>query len=621
MSRAEDQPWSPFPVQDWSALPGDPLARTTVDPGWAPPEPARRWWIPLLIFVVIGSMIGVAAYAGARIGLGNAPTAATYYLPKDGAASYERTDTIRELRTTSGFQVTESARYFGITGLLSTDSGFSTRMLAETQDEADTISTWRTTTTAIDNPAVTHQTVRFYRITAAVELLGESAPDAGYIYSPALVELPADIGPDQHWSSTGSAGAIFDYDAIFRSEAGDNGCLKTFGELSYVTKQRQHARTIVLERTWCPGQGVIASSESFADVRRTTVLAPAPLTSPKTVDSSITWAATERWVERDYDSISINPTFGEGSINGTAAPMLPVRTESGLLIRATDTLNDLVAFTPKTQTQWVLVWRSHVPGQILTLTAFGNVLLVTTSERWVVAYSDTGVRLWQQSLDEIAPAPPVRASDGDAVLVDLSGAVRRLGLSTGEVVWRHDVGSDVKVAPAVGDGIVVVMDRGGTTTALNAETGEPAWTLALAGEAADFLGGTLVLIQDQTAHGVVPGTGARLWLRPFFGSFNELATVGDRLVLATQTATVMLDMEGRVITRLPPYRRVTAVGQTFVGWGTAEAEVVSASGAVRQRFALPGFTLAVQDRRTVALPDGVLLTNADWTFSIFADER
>ena len=89
------------------------------------------------------------------------------------------------------------------------------------------------------------------------------------------------------------------------------------------------------------------------------------------------------------------------------------------------------------------------------------------------------------------------------------------------------------------------MDRGGTTTALTAETGEPAWTLALAGEAADFLGGTLVLIQDQTAYGVVPGTGARLWLRPFFGSFNELATVGDRLVLATQTATVMLDMEGR----------------------------------------------------------------------------
>ena len=37
VSRAEDQPWSPFPVQDWSALPEDPLAYTAVDPSWAPP--------------------------------------------------------------------------------------------------------------------------------------------------------------------------------------------------------------------------------------------------------------------------------------------------------------------------------------------------------------------------------------------------------------------------------------------------------------------------------------------------------------------------------------------------------------------------------------------------------
>ena len=110
----------------------------------------------------------------------------------------------------------------------------------------------------------------------------------------------------------------------------------------------------ILERTWCPGQGMVASTESFADVtadHRTR--APAPLTSPKTVDSSITWAAPESWTEHDYDTISINPTFGEGSMSGTPAPMLPVRTESGLVVRATDTLNDLVAFTPKTQTQWV----------------------------------------------------------------------------------------------------------------------------------------------------------------------------------------------------------------------------------------------------------------------------
>ena len=42
----------------------------------------------------------------------------------------------------------------------------------------------------------------------------------------------------------------------------------------------------------------------------------------------------------------------------------------------------------------------------------------------MVAYTDTGVRLWQLRLDEIAPAPPVRASDRDVVLFDLAGEVR-----------------------------------------------------------------------------------------------------------------------------------------------------------------------------------------------------
>jgi hypothetical protein len=308
-------------------------------------------------------------------------------------------------------------------------------------------------------------------------------------------------------------------------------------------------------------------------------------------------------------------------MNGTAAPLAPVRTESGLLVRATDTLNDLLAFTPKTRTQWVLVWRGHVPGQILTLTAFGNVVLVTTSERWVIAYTDVGVRLWQLRLDEIAPAPPVRASDGDAVLVDLSGMVQRLRLSGGEVVWRHEVGSDVKLAAAVGAGFVIAMDRGGTTTALHADTGTPAWTLAVEGEAAGFVGGMLVLIKDQNAIGVSPVTGARRWLRPFSGSLNEIAVVGDRLVLATQTATVLLDADGRVITRLPPYRRITTTERAFVGWGSADAEVVTASGAVLSRFDLPGSSLTPPDRLAVAIPDGVLLTRAGWTFSIFADER
>jgi len=59
----------------------------------------------------------------------------------------------------------------------------------------------------------------------------------------------------------------------------------------------------------------------------------------------------------------------------------------------------------------------------------------------------------------------------------------------------------------------------------------------------------------------------------------------------------------------------------LVGWGTHEAEVVDASGSVSRRWPLPELTLAVQDRPAVALPEGVLLTDSDWTFTIWNDER
>ena len=79
MSRAEDQAWSPFPVQDWSRLPDDPLAHSTVDPSWGPPAPPRRWWIPLVVLAVIGALVGGATFAGSTVGLDPPQTPATAF--------------------------------------------------------------------------------------------------------------------------------------------------------------------------------------------------------------------------------------------------------------------------------------------------------------------------------------------------------------------------------------------------------------------------------------------------------------------------------------------------------------------------------------------------------------
>ena len=246
-----------------------------------------------------------------------------------------------------------------------------------------------------------------YRANAAVELLGETSPGAGYIYSPALVELPADVAAGSAWTGSGSANDVLDYRSDFRAaEAGDDDCLDVTGEVRYTSKQGQPGRTVTLLRTWCRDRGLVSATESFADlVTRTTQTTAAPPQPPDTRGPLPRWTAPDSWTEHKLDTISIDPTFGQGPMSGSPKALAPVRTESGLVVRATARLNDVVALTPKTRTAWVSAWRAHVPGQILTLRAFGNVILVTTSTRQLVAYSDLGIRLWQRDLDEIAPAP------------------------------------------------------------------------------------------------------------------------------------------------------------------------------------------------------------------------
>src|SRR5215204_7538236 len=103
MPPADDQPWSPFPVQDWSTLPADPLGSVAVNPTWPPPQsPQRSWWRPLIVFGLVAALVAGAAFVATSVGVAARVTTAAGYLPPDGAASYERTDTTRELTTTVG---------------------------------------------------------------------------------------------------------------------------------------------------------------------------------------------------------------------------------------------------------------------------------------------------------------------------------------------------------------------------------------------------------------------------------------------------------------------------------------------------------------------------------------
>jgi outer membrane protein assembly factor BamB len=623
MNVDDDQPWSPFPVQNWSTLPADPLGSVAVNPTWPPPRPQRSWWLPLVVLGLVAVLVAAAAFVASSVGVAARATAAADYLPSDGAVSYQRTDTTRELQSVVGIAVTESARLSGVAGLLSTDGAFASKMLAAAYPERDRIRILRTITTAINDPTATAQTVRFYRVNSGVELMGVSTPSEGYVYSPALVVLPADVRPGSHWNGAGSAGDTLDYRSELRAETSGGDCLSVEGEVRYLSKEGQLGRVITVSQTWCQREGLVAESQSFADVRTASSRIDPPVPSVQTTTNApIRWMAPERWTSKSMSTISINPTFGQGPMVGSPSPAVtPVRTESGLIIRSTTGSADLVATTPKTLTEWTSIWRAHPGGTVLSLSAFGNVIIATTSNRQMVAYSDVGVRLWQLPLDDLAPTAPVRTSGHEAVLADLGGEVRKFDLVTGVVLWQRGVGSDVNVSPAVGAGVVVVMDRRGTTTAFELSSGKPRWSLEMQGDAAVIIGETVVVIQDQTAHGLSTVTGVHRWVRPIAGTLSDMVNFASQFVVATKNQSVILSGEGAVTERLGPVLTLTATQDHLVAWGPNEALVIARDGKIITRWSLPALTLALQDHPALATSPSVLLFSNDWTFQVWDDAR
>jgi hypothetical protein len=79
---------------------------------------------------------------------------------------------------------------------------------------------------------------------------------------------------------------------------------------------------------------------------------------------------------------------------------------------------------------------------------------------------------------------------------------------------------------------------------------------------------------------------------------------------------VIIDRNGLITKRLDPALALTATQDHLVAWGASEAQLLTTDGSQRARWTLPPLTLAQQDRVALALPDGVLLFNNDWTFEV-----
>ncbi len=553
-------------------------------------------------------------------------TAALAYVPADGDALWQRVDRVvggvAGSTTQVSTQVTESARFAGITGLISGDGFLVERVLHQDYDDDPSGSRlWRTQTTAVDDVGIATQTTAYHRVRGSVELAGERDADGTVTaYEPALVELPADVGPGSTWSGAGSAGDALDYASTFRAEPGPAGCLRVTGELELQARGSKHlGERRTLARTWCEGRGVVEATETAGTLRTVTVAVAPPVPDGRTTtDEPISWTDPARWTPRTWDTVTVDAAGDETRpMYGTAETVVqPVLTASGLVVRATEPPGDLVATTPKTTDAWTPAWTAHPGGTVLSLASFGSVVLVTTSRRTLVAYSDAGARLWQTTLPEIGASAPVRVSDDDAVLVDLSGRVLRFGIADGAQRWERRLSSDVNRVPAVGAGLVVVGDRGGTLTALDAGTGDTRWDRPQETRALAVVGDTVVVVDDQDVLGLEPTAGRTRFLTRFDGQLTALTAFGDRPLLVTKTASLVLDDDGGVAQRLPGYLAVDVTEGHLAGWSSNRLDVVDPDGRVVATWPARSTSLVSGERPGLATPQGVYLFayTKGWSF-------
>ena len=351
-----------------------------VDPTWGPPAPAhpptsagrptrpapierRPGWLPLVAVIMVTVLVAGGLLVATQIGGATGGTAAAEYLPGDGSATYQQRQTSIGDESTTSSHVTESARQSGALVLAGLDFTLGSKVLGSVGgvDHLDRMQFWRTTSTMIGNLGTSQQHIRVYRVDGPVELVAESSQSGADVYSPALLELPADVRAGDGWSSEGTVGSRR-YRSDLRASPAEPGCLRVTGSIVESTSTGTASSTTQVVRTWCEHRGITVEESVRGNVVTELQAGIRPAMDPtlRTVAEDWAWTDPARWRRRDFDLLSADLSLGSGPMTGASAQVAPVITASGLVFRTTNG-DDIVATTPKTSDRWTSLWRC-IPG-------------------------------------------------------------------------------------------------------------------------------------------------------------------------------------------------------------------------------------------------------------------
>lgn len=476
----------------------------------APPAPRRRTWLAFGLVIALLVWFGAVASAG-LLTVGLPSTAASRFVPADG---YRRMAVVGEDGRRLQAMV-EDARLRGTQLRWAVSPSLFKALPPPPGVRGDAVAGVRWWREGITNPGGDPRYRVFSVTDDGVRLHGQDWGQRGLTLDPPPLWLPAGVHAGRTWTGHGvAAGAGLDGLLDYRMTAtatpppdGAEGCL----QVTYTTElTRRNARPAPATRwteqdRWCTGEGIVASNGSLGDAAysvstedgRRPVPAPDNARARTPDTSGITGWRLGRLSAEEGDD-----TFGSETMQAFPE-QAPVVTTLGCIVFGSAITTDLVGLIPlETGTYW-LHWWVRPAGRILSVAAFGRTVVVTTSERRMMAYAPGGRLLWSVHLDDVALAPPVRVSGDRLAVASVRGVLSVRSAVDGHLVWSHRIPHGV-ARPLASDGSVVaaVDDQRGLHV-LDAHTGRERWTTEVGltgGQLAVSAGRTVVVSSAVDAY-------------------------------------------------------------------------------------------------------------------------
>lgn len=297
--------------------------------------------------------------------------------------------------------------------------------------------------------------------------------------------------------------------------------------------------------TLCPGTGLtdlraelVGGTAGFADDGEVVPFGDTTLDG-----GARDWGNASQWQPSAYV-----PTQRDafGSSSGAAAAIgltaVPAALANGDVAVVDEVNDDVVVYRRGADGVAEVVWRGHPGGQVVAVTAVGDLVVAVRTGGSLQAYSADGVRIWDSDVATESIVGSVLPTPGRLAFATLDGGVWLLDAQTGEPLWERRV-ADRLTSGVVGDErVTFAFDRVGNLFGFVPDGSQPIYgdvPTAFQAVALDEIHSYLGREGAVEAYELQYSTFR--WATDLPGRVLALCSGGDEVAVVATRGTVLLD--------------------------------------------------------------------------------